>query len=96
MPFPVWLLISFAFFYFAIIFWTYSKSPFRPFVVRFKADEANPDEINIERSALAEEIQNDIDGYIKSTNEIIKTRYRIGALGFIIAGVTAIVAIFLG
>lgn len=96
MPFPVWLLIAGAFFYFAGIFWVYSKTPYRQFVVRFKADEENPDEVDLERSALAEEIQSDIDGFIQSTNEIIQTRYRIGAIGFIIAGLTAIISIFLG
>jgi hypothetical protein len=96
MPFPVWILIAFAFFYFAFIFWQYSNTPLRQFTVRIKGEDTEnvaPDE---EKAALISDIQEDIQGYIQAANEVMTTRYRIGAMGFIIAGLTAIVSIFLG
>jgi hypothetical protein len=96
MPFPVWLLIAFAFFYFAFIFWQYSNTPLRSFTVRIKGEEGENVTPNEEKAALINDIQEDIQGYIQAANEVMTTRYRIGAMGFIIAGLTAIVSIFLG
>jgi hypothetical protein len=96
MPFPVWLLIAFAFFYFAFVFWQYSNTPLRPFTVRLKGENPENPERDEEKTALVNEIQEDVAGYINAANEVICSRYRIGAVGFIIAGLTAIVSIFLG
>lgn len=96
MPFPVWLLIAFAFFYFAFIFWQYSNSPLRQFTVRIKGEDPENKPLDDERAALVNDIQEDIQGYITAANLQMTTRYRIGAMGFVIAGLTAIVSIFLG
>ena len=96
MPFPVWLLIACAFFYFAFIFWQYSNTPLRPFTVRLKGEESESVVSDEEKPEFVTKIEDDIAGYINTANEIMSTRYRIGAMGFIIAGLTAIVSIFLG
>ena len=96
MPYFVWLLIGFAFFYFAFIFWQYSNTPLRPFTVRLKGENPEAPVLDEEKAALVNFIQEDIGGYISAANETMSTRYRIGAMGFVIAGLTAIVSIFLG
>jgi len=96
MPFPVWLLIALAFFYFAFIFWQYSNSPLRPFTVRIKGQDPENPTLDEEQKAMVDEIQKDVQGYIKAANDVMSTRYRIGAMGFVIAGLTAIISIFLG
>lgn len=96
MPFPVWLLIAFAFFYFAFVFWQYSNTPLREFTVRIKGEDPENTPIDEEKAALINDIQEDIQGYVTAANEVMSARYRIGAMGFIIAGLTAIVSIFIG
>ncbi|OGO17235.1 MAG: hypothetical protein A2Z14_01110 [Chloroflexi bacterium RBG_16_48_8] len=95
MPFPVWLLIAFAFFYFAFIFWQYANTPLRPFTVRIKGENPENPDSDEEKKAMVNNIQEDIQGYIKAANDVMTTRFRIGAMGFVIAGLTAIVSIFL-
>lgn len=96
MPFPVWLLIAFAFFYFAFVFWQYSNTPLRPFTVRIKGEDSETVETDEETAGFVKDIEEDVAGYINAANEIMSARYRIGAMGFVIAGLTAIVSIFLG
>ncbi|NIM93744.1 MAG: hypothetical protein GTO18_08545 [Anaerolineales bacterium] len=90
MPFPVWFLIACSFFYFSFMFWRYSNTPMRYFTLRKSRTYADgPDELGVEDRS---EFLRDINGYLDSINKQIKTRYRIGSLGFLIAGLTAILA----
>jgi hypothetical protein len=95
MPFPVWLLIALAFFYFAFVFWQYSNTPLREFTVRIKGEDSENVDLDEEKTALVNDIQEDIGGYINAANLQMTSRYRIGAMGFIIAGFTAVISIFL-
>jgi hypothetical protein len=96
MPFLVWIFIALAFFYFAFIFWQYSNTPLREFTVRIKGEDSENVALDEEKMALITDVQEDIGGYINAANIQMSTRYRIGAMGFIIAGLTAIVSIFIG
>jgi hypothetical protein len=99
MPFPVWLLVALAFLYFSFIFWQYSNMPIRNFV--FRRQEANPlgegeeGEKENEIQTLTTESVLEFEGYLKSINNMIKTRFRIGAIGFLIAAMGAFVAMFI-
>jgi hypothetical protein len=95
MPFPVWILIALAFFYFGLIFWGYSRMAIRPFRIRQREGGEEKTDIDLDKEPLTNEILQDFTGYLDSINTANKTRYRIGALGFFIAGLTAILSIFL-
>ncbi len=99
MTFPIWLLVAFAFLYFSFIFWQYSNMPVRSFV--FRKREPNPSAEGEEKKeeeeirTLTTESVLEFEGYLKSVNDKIKTRFRIGAMGFLLAAVGAFVAIFI-
>lgn len=94
MAYFVWLPLTVIFFYFSLIFWRYSRTPIRPFIFR-KRGEAR--QIEVEGAAsesLSVDIAQDIDGFVKSVNDTNRIRYRVAALGFLIAAVNALVTIF--
>lgn len=100
MPFPVWLLIGFSFLYFSFIFWQYSKMPIRSFVFRpsrtgSATDDKAEQEETGEPQTLTTEAVLEFEGYLRSINHTIKTRFRIGAFGFLIAALGALIAMFL-
>ncbi|NIS82625.1 MAG: hypothetical protein GTO14_21040 [Anaerolineales bacterium] len=91
-----WLFMAVIFIYFAILAWVYSRSPIRPFVYRGKrqADDGNILEAQIDQ--IPEEIQKDLEGFVKSVNTAMQTRYRIGAISMLIAAGMAIASMFIG
>ncbi|UCF61056.1 MAG: hypothetical protein JSV37_15070 [Anaerolineaceae bacterium] len=94
MAYFVWLPLTVIFFYFSFIFWRYSRTPIRPFIFR-KRGEAR--QIEVEGGAsesLSDDLAQDIDGFVKSVNDTNRIRYRVAALGFLIAAVNALVTIF--
>ena len=91
-----WLLVSMAFFWFGFIFWQYSNSPLRSFTVRVKGDDPENSSLDEETTQIIEYIKEDIGGYLKTANETMKMRFRIGAYGFLVSGLAALAGMFVG
>ena len=94
MAYFVWLPLTVIFFYFALIFWRYSRTPIRPFIFRKRAELRQSEAEGITVEQLSDGLAQDIDGFVKSVNDTNRIRYRVAALGFLIAGVNALVSIF--
>jgi hypothetical protein len=92
MPFSVWFFIALSFFWFSIVFWRYSRSPIRNFSLRQRDDFQEKD---VEENESLRKLLIDIEGYLDSINRANKTRYRISSLGFLIAGITAVLSMFI-
>ena len=94
MVYFVWLPLTVIFLYFSIIFWRYSRTPIRPFIFRKRAEAPQSEVEGITPETLSDDLAEDIDGFVKSVNDTNRIRYRVAALGFLIAGVNALVTIF--
>jgi hypothetical protein len=90
-----WLFMAVIFVYLAILFWIYSRSPVRPFIFRGarKSDEGELLEAQIEQ--VPDEIVKDMEGFVRSVNRTMQTRFRIGAISFFIATGIAIASMFI-
>lgn len=93
MAYFVWLPLTVIFFYFSIIFWRYSRTPIRPFIFRKRAEALQSEADDIPPESLSGDLTQDIDGFVKSVNDSNRIRYRVAALGFLIAGMNALVTI---
>lgn len=94
MAYFVWLPLTIIFFYFSLIFWRYSRTPIRPFIFRKREEERQSEAEGNTSEPLSDDLAQDIDGFVKSVNDTNRIRYRIAALGFLIAGVNALATIF--
>jgi type IV secretory pathway TrbF-like protein len=94
MAYFVWLPLTVVFFYFSLIFWRYSRTPIRPFIFRKRGEARYIESEGTTQDSLSDDIAQDIDGFVKSVNDTNRIRYRVAALGFLIAGVNALVTIF--
>jgi hypothetical protein len=82
-----WLLIAVIFFYFAGVFWSYSRAP-----LDISKEASQPEgQAGIEASGIDAELQ----ARIESFNTQTMTRYRVGAYGFFIAGLAGLLALYL-
>ncbi len=85
-PFRIlWLIAAVVFFYFAILFWIYSRSGTRPFIFGSTAkpgEEGNEGFVN----AVPEDLQREIESFRRSINLTMQTRFRIGAISMVLAG----------
>jgi hypothetical protein len=89
----IWLLLTLVFIYFAYAYWRYSSAPLRTFVSR-KRPELDSEEVVPEIDGLERELQ-EFKGYLESMNRSIQMRFRIGAIGFLIAAGSTILGIIL-
>ena len=93
----IWTLLGLIFFYLAYKFWGYSNSPMRSFSSRRRTAEDDP--IIDDADGLAREVVeelNEFEGYLAAMNDRIQTRFRLGAIGFLIASFTALFGIYIG
>jgi hypothetical protein len=87
----IWLLLALIFTYFAYAYWRYSSAPLRTFVSRRRLDQDSEIEISD-----VDEIERELEefkGYLESMNRSIQSRFRVGAIGFLIAAGSAILGI---
>jgi hypothetical protein len=94
MAYFVWLPLTVIFFYFSLIFWRYSRTPIRPFIFRKRAEAQQIEVEGTTSEPLSDAFAQDIDGFVKSVNDTNRIRYRVAALGFLIAGANALATIF--
>jgi len=84
----LWLIFAAAFFYFAYFHWQIAQKPFRPFQIRqMPADPA--------AAQVIQENVKDFNNYLEGLNTQNKTRNQAAALGFLIAGFTALISLAL-
>lgn len=91
-----WLFMAVIFIYFAVLSWIYSKSPIRPFVYRGKRQTEEGELLDDQAELVPEEVKKDLEGFVKSVNTSMQTRYRIGAISMLIAAGLAIASMFIG
>jgi len=89
----IWLLLTLIFIYFAYAYWRYSSAPLRTFISR-RRPELESEEIVPEIEGMERELQ-EFKGYLESMNRSIQMRFRIGAIGFLIAAGSTILGIIL-
>jgi hypothetical protein len=94
MAYFVWLPLTVIFFYFSLIFWRYSRTPIRPFIFRKRAEARQTEAEAAPSEPLSDDLTQDIEGFVKSVNDTNRIRYRVAALGFLIAGINAFATIF--
>lgn len=87
----IWLLLTLIFIYFAFAYWRYSSAPLRTFVSRRSAG-LESEEVAPEIDGMERELQ-EFKGYLESMNRSIQFRFRVGAIGFLIAAGSAILGI---
>jgi hypothetical protein len=94
----VWIVAALLFLYFAFVFWRYSNMPLRSFRPRPPEDagegEAEPAAEGEPEKDLPEGFMEDWEGYLRAINETNKTRFRVAALAFLLAAVTALAGLF--
>jgi hypothetical protein len=96
MPYQTWLIVAIIFFYFAFVFWRFSNEPIRYFKFRRRSEAKEDEKGDSEVELLPEDFLHDFEGYLEAINRLNKVRFRLSAGGFLVSGVTALVAIFLG
>jgi hypothetical protein len=90
----IWLIMAVVFFYFAILFWVYSRSGLRPFLFGTTASSQEGSNENL-MDAIPEDLQKEMESFRRSINLTMQTRFRIGAIGMVLAGGLAIVSMLL-
>lgn len=92
----IWTLLGLIFLYMAYKFWGYSNLPLRSFSSRGRPTENDPSMDDAEGLAreVAEEIK-EFEGYLGAMNAKIRTRFRAGSIGFLVASFTALFGIYL-
>jgi len=91
----VWIAIGLVFFYFAIIFYQYSKTPLRDFNIRESQQAQTDEHKDSEEMSIFSELQRDFGRYLQSVNSKNVARSRIAAIGFALATVASFISAFL-
>jgi hypothetical protein len=90
----IWLVMAVVFFYFAILFWVYSKSGLRPFI--FGTTAKTQEDANVDlMDAIPEDLRKEVESFRRSINLTMQTRFRIGAISLALAGGLAIVSMLI-
>jgi hypothetical protein len=91
MLYPVWLFLSAIFFYYAYINWRQGQSSLREFQFRQKEGGQAPSEVD----PTIRDFVTDFNRYLQSVNNSNRSRHRAAAFGFLVAGVVALVSMFI-
>lgn len=90
-----WLFLAVIFVYLAVLFWIYSRSPIRPFMFRSARQTEEGKALEAQVDQIPEEIKKDMEGFVRSVNRTIQTRFRIGAISLLMATGMAIASMFI-
>ncbi len=90
--YPLWLFFSALFFYFAYIHFRQATQDIRQFTIRDRG--GNPGEAGRELAKANTEFVTDFNSYLSVVNQHNRNRHRAEAVGFFIAGVTALFSMF--
>lgn len=90
-----WIILTVVFFYFCVLFWNYSRMPLRQFIFRNRGwGDSSEGESSLEEE-LPSVFLSDLEGFINSINHTNSIRFRLGSVGFFIAGMLSLVSLFL-
>lgn len=89
--YPVWLFLSAIFFYYAYINWRQAQSSLREFQFRQKEGVEKPTEVE----PGIKEFVVDFNRYLQGVNNSNRSRHKAAAFGFMVAGIVALVSMFL-
>jgi hypothetical protein len=90
----IWLIMAVVFFYFAILFWVYSRSGLRPFIFGTTAETQEGSGENI-MDQIPEDLQKEVESFRRTINLTMQTRFRIGAISLALAGGLAIASMLM-
>ncbi len=90
----IWLVMAVVFFYFAILFWIYSRSGLRPFLFDTPAEGQEEATENL-RDAIPEDIRKEVESFRRTINITMQTRFRIGAISMVLAGGLAVASMLI-
>ena len=89
-----WLITAVVFFYFAILFWIYSRSGLRPFIFSSTAGSQEDANENM-MDAIPEDLRKEVESFRRTINLTMQTRFRIGAISMVMAGGLAIASMLI-
>lgn len=78
------------FFYYAIVFWNFSNKPLRFFTIRKRYDQDGNEIVQYEGEGAPIQFLKEFEGYLGSINKVNKFRFRIASVGFVMAGMGAL------
>lgn len=90
----IWLIMAVVFFYFAILFWVYSRSGLRPFIFGTTAQTQEDANANL-MDAIPDDLRKEVESFRRTINLTMQTRFRIGAISMALAGGLAIASMLL-
>lgn len=92
--YPIWLFLSAIFFYFAYVNWRQAQSSLRPFQFRHRPGPEGEAGKEAEMDPVIKDFVGDFNRYLDSVNDSNRRQRRATAVGFMIAGVVALVSMF--
>jgi len=90
----IWLVMAVVFFYFAILFWIYSRSGLRPFLFGTTAKSQEDANENL-MDAIPEDLRKEVESFRRTINTTMQTRFRIGAISLALAGGLAVASMLI-
>jgi hypothetical protein len=89
----VWLIMAVVFFYFAILFWVYSRSGVRPFIFGSTTEGESGQSM---LDTIPEDLQKEVESFRRTISITMETRFRIGAISMALGGLLALFSMVIG
>lgn len=90
--YPIWLFFTAFFFYFSYVNWRQSSEELRPFTIRDSGPEG---EAAGGLESANTEFARQFNLYLASVNRHNRARHRAAAIGYFVAGLTALFSMFM-
>ncbi len=93
--YPIWLFFAALFFYFSYIHWRQSSEDIRPFQFRERGPKPVPQRADPESGNPNADFVFEFNHYLETANAHSRSRHRAAAMGYFVAGLTAMSSMFL-
>ncbi len=91
----IWLAIGLIFYYFSFVFFQYSRTPIRSFVMREGQKTVVESSTELDELSSFKQLWSDFDHYLDSINSRNISRARIATIGFFLAGMASFIAAYI-
>jgi hypothetical protein len=91
----IWLTIGLIFYYFSFVFFQYSRTPIRSFLIREGQKTVLESTTELGELSSFKQLWSDFDRYLDSINSRNISRTRIAAIGFLLAGIASFIAAYI-
>lgn len=91
----IWLAIGLIFYYFSFVFFQYSKTPIRSFMIRDGQKAILENATDLGELSSFKQLRSDFDHYLDSINSKNISRAKIAASGFFLAGLASFIAAYI-